>query len=230
MNTFFTYPIEVNEIKPMKQCTTCNEIKPIEEYHMHPSSKGHIRCECKVCVNKKNRIKLQKIYDNPERLERYKQQKRNHFLRNKDKVEFRVNHGIRKLIIAGFKRADKGRKVIRKMDKTESILGCSVNFFVEYIKSQLTDNMTMENYGSVWILGHIVPQGYSLDDPDKINLLNHYLNYAPQNKLENGELNCKIWKQKFTDYHAMKYKTIIDEYNLYQSNRLISVSNNTISK
>lgn len=27
MNKFFIYPIEVKEIKPMKQCTTYNEIQ-----------------------------------------------------------------------------------------------------------------------------------------------------------------------------------------------------------
>jgi hypothetical protein len=222
MNKFFTYPVEVKEILPTKLCITCNEIKPIEDYHKHPSGKGYIRKECKVCVNQKNRIKLQKIYDNPERLERLKQQKRNHFLKNKDKAEFRVNHGIRKLIIAGFKRVDKDRKIIRKSEKTESILGCSVVFFVEHIKKQLTGNMTMENYGKVWVLGHIVPHGYSLDNPDKIKLLNHYTNYAPQYKLENGELNCKIWMDKFTEYHQTKYKTIIEDFKQYQ---LSSISN-----
>ncbi len=215
MDKFFEYKIE--EIPPvMRICTTCGETKPLlTGYHKHPSSKGHIRRECKACVNQKNRIKLEGIRNDPERLQRYKQQKRNHFLRNKDKIEFRINHGIRKLIIGGFKKADKGKKVIKKMDKTESILGCSVEYFLEHIKSQLSGNMLMENYGSVWILGHIVPQGYSLGDPDKINLLNHYKNYAPQCKKENGELNCNIWMDKFTEYHATTYKKIIDEYNLY---------------
>ncbi len=216
MSKFFSYPIEVIEVHPTQQCKTCNEVKPLSEYHKHPSSNGHIRKECKVCVNQKNRIKLQKIYNDPIKLQRYKEQKRNYFLRNKDNAEFKLNHGIRKLIIGGFKKADKGKKVIRKMDKTESILGCSVEYFVEYIKSQLSGNMTMDNYGKVWILGHIVPQGYSLNNPDKIKLLNHYKNYAPQNKLENGELNCKIWMDKFTEYHATTYKTIIEDYKEYK--------------
>lgn len=215
-NSFFEY--KTDNIVHRRQCNNCGTIKDITEFHKHPSSKGHIRLECKVCVNQKNRIKLQAIYNDPIKLERYKQQKRNHFLRNKDKAEFRVNHGIRKLIIAGFKRADKGRKVIRKMDNTENILGCSVEYFLKHIQSQLKDNMNMDNYGKVWILGHIVPQGYALGDENKLKLLNHYTNYAPQDKLENGKLNCKIWKEKFTEEHSIKYKTIIEEYNLYKSN------------
>jgi hypothetical protein len=214
MNKFFEYKIE--EIPTMRECTNCKEIKPITEYHKHPSSNGHIRRECKVCVNQKNRIKLQGIYNDPEKLRKHRENQRNYFLRNKDKGEFKVNHGVRKLIIQGFKRNDKDRKVIRKQEKTEKILGCSVPYFVEWIKKQLVDGMSMDNYGKVWILGHVVPNGYGLQNEDKINLLNHYKNYAPQFKTENLELNCKIWKEKFTEYHAKKYKTIIEEYNEYQ--------------
>ena len=51
-----------------------------------------------------------------------------------------------------------GRISAGKQEKTEELLGCSYNDFHQWISSQLTDGMTMENYGlKGWHLDHVRP-------------------------------------------------------------------------
>ena len=38
-----------------KQCKDCGEVKPLDEYHKHPSCKGGFRPKCKACTNRENR-------------------------------------------------------------------------------------------------------------------------------------------------------------------------------
>ena len=45
-------------------------------------------------------------------------------------------------------------KNIRKLNKTFDLLGCSHSFFKNWIIHQLYDNMSVENYGSVWQIDH----------------------------------------------------------------------------
>ena len=37
---------------------------------------------------------------------------------------------------------------LKKARKTEEILGCTIEFFIDYISAQFKDEMSLENYGS----------------------------------------------------------------------------------
>jgi len=74
---------------------------------------------------------------------------------------------------------------------SEKLLGCSRAFFISYIKSRLVDGMTMENYGRVWQLDHIIPcKKFNLHlKKDRLKCFD-YTNYQPmfahQNAVKQG--------------------------------------------
>ena len=65
-------------------------------------------------------------------------------------------------------------------DKTFDLIGCTPRFFADFIKSQLSGEMTWENYGSVWEVDHIIPvTAFNLLDRGQLNAAFHYSNCRP---------------------------------------------------
>ena len=71
----------------------------------------------------------------------------NEYIRNKMKTElhFKLASYMRNRFYKAYKAQNVG-----KTNKTFDLLGCSHSFFKKWIIHQLYDNMTLENYGSVW--------------------------------------------------------------------------------
>ena len=101
---------------------------------------------------------------------------------------FKYSHNIRNLIRGSFKRGCKG--VYKKGLKTENILGCSIDFFIEYISNKLKNGMTLENHGE-WHLDHIIPIATAQSE-DELIKLNHYTNFQPLWSKENLKKGSKI--------------------------------------
>lgn len=75
-----------------------------------------------------------------------------------------------------------------KCAKTEELLGCSREFFIEYIQSLFKDGMTWQNSGGKdgWQLDHIIPCSYfDLSKEEDQRICFHYLNYQPLWKKDN---------------------------------------------
>lgn len=101
---------------------------------------------------------------------------------------FKYSHNIRNLIRGSFKRGCKG--VYKKGLKTENILGCSIDFFIEYISNKFKNGMTLENHGE-WHLDHIIPIATAQSE-DELIKLNHYTNFQPLWFKENLKKGSKI--------------------------------------
>lgn len=69
----------------------------------------------------------------------------------------------------------------KKCDSTFNLLGCSKQFFKDYIVSKFTKGMTLENHGiNGWHLDHIKPcSSFDLSDPEQQKICFHYTNYQP---------------------------------------------------
>ena len=65
----------------------------------------------------------------------------------------------------------------RKNSKTQEILGCTLDEFINHLQSQFTEGMTLKNHGE-WHLDHKIPISSAKNEKDIIRL-NHYTNFQP---------------------------------------------------
>ena len=70
-------------------------------------------------------------------------------------------------------------KGIRKTAKTETLLGCSYDFFRGYIEGKFVENMGWHNMGE-WHIDHIRPlASFDLNDAEQQKQAFHYTNQQP---------------------------------------------------
>lgn len=87
-----------------------------------------------------------------------------------------------------------------KESKSEEIIGCSFEYFKEYLESKFEDWMTWENYGKYngqfnygWDIDHIIPLSSKNNENDILEL-NHYTNLQPLcSKINRDIKKDKIW-------------------------------------
>ena len=101
---------------------------------------------------------------------------------------FRMKSKIRRLMYSSFKRYKNKGWV--KSKRTESMLGCTMNEFIEHLKSQFKQGMTIENHGE-WEIDHIIPLS-NANTKEGIEKLNHYTNLQPlwlkENRKKGGDV------------------------------------------
>ena len=85
----------------------------------------------------------------------------------------------------------------RKADKTEDVIGCTIEFLKEHLESQFRPGMSMANHGK-WHIDHIVPCArFDLTDPKQQKACFNYKNLQPLWATENikkgsryGQTSC----------------------------------------
>lgn len=153
-------------------------------------------------INKEKKQKRQKEYylKNKEQLKRsskeyYKnnktemrQYKRNYRQNNKDKInknarDYRNNNVNAKIAALTRTRIRETLKTnnARKSNSSVKLLGCSYEFFKQYLESKFTKGMGWENHGLYgWHIDHIKPCSlFNLLDPEQQKLCFHYTNIQP---------------------------------------------------
>jgi hypothetical protein len=85
---------------------------------------------------------------------------------------YKLKSYIRKRILYSLK-----SKGYLKKSKAEQILGCSIEYFKEYIENKFQNGMTWGNQGE-WHLDHIKPISLAKDEIELLEL-NHYSNFQP---------------------------------------------------
>jgi hypothetical protein len=203
----------------MKICTKCKEFLEIScFYKKGKRNNGDIifRSECKECFlknvnklerynyakkylleNKEKHIQSQKKYreNNYDKISEYNKKNKEsslkrsniHYHKNKSNEIYILKRRIRDSL----RRCLKYTNTI-KNKKSEDVLGCSIEFFKEYIESKFVDGMTWNNnsfYG--WHLDHIIPLSIAETEEDVIRL-NHYTNFQPLWCLDNLRKSNKI--------------------------------------
>lgn len=168
-----------------KKCTKCKLILPITDFHKRGGKEKWYRSSCKNCNNLKSIDWYNKNKDT------YNENKKSYRAKNRNKINstyksyynkrmetdgiFRVTRRTRALIRATFKRSVNGN--FKKSAKTESILGCSMDYFLNYLQSKFEYGMTLENHGK-WHIDHIIPISTAKTEVEIIKL-NHYTNLQP---------------------------------------------------
>lgn len=89
---------------------------------------------------------------------------------------FKFSQIVRSLINKSFKR---GVKTLRKNNKTIDILGCSIEFFIEYILSKCPEGVTLKDFSRFgYHIDHKVPISTAKNEQDVLKLC-HYTNFQP---------------------------------------------------
>lgn len=129
-----------------------------ERGHIDIRGTNHRRC---LACNRENSIVLnqdetrkewKRTYRKQDHVREKENEYRKQVLRDDPVFKLRMNVSTR---ISNF---FAGRKSAGKLEKAEELLGCSYDDFYKWISNQLTDGMTMENYGlKGWHLDHVRP-------------------------------------------------------------------------
>ncbi len=161
----------------MKKCTKKKSYH--QQYYLDNKEKINKRS---IEYNKQHYIDNQEVYkertknwieNNREKVNEY-QSIRCKRLRREDPI-FKFKHNVRHLIYNSFKRYENGGWC--KSKQTEEMLGCTMEEFIQHLKSQFKQGMTIENHGE-WEIDHIIPLS-SANTKEEIEKLNHYTNLQP---------------------------------------------------
>lgn len=123
------------------------------------------------------------------------------YLKNKEKVvayqktyqknryatddNYKTIQKLRKTITNAIKRTGNS-----KNKRVEDILGCSLEYFKEYISNQFQDGMSWDNWGE-WHLDHIIPISNAHNEQEAYEL-NRFTNFQPlwaEDNLRKGDNN-----------------------------------------
>lgn len=138
--------------------------------------------------------------------------KRNKKQKDRKKVDeaFRIMCNIRTRIHNVLKQ--------NKSNKTDELLGCSKTQLKEWLSFQLTDELSWDNYGTLWHIDHVIPLAFfDLVDINEQWLAFHWSNLRPLYACDNLEKKDKII-QNDTLNHIATYNSFILENNGYLAN------------
>lgn len=176
------------------KCTKCGEVKPLttEYFCKRKDNKFGWRKDCKVCQSKRRRrYYLNNLEEHKKYMAEYRSTEEYRIRKNERQQSYmenplnRLKKNLRYHVTKGL--------VNNKLYGTEEILGCTWEFFRDYIEEQFRDGMTWDNYGiHGWHLDHIIPLATAKTDKE-IYRLNHYTNLQPLWAEENLKKGDKIF-------------------------------------
>lgn len=173
-----------------KVCSKCKKVLPAtnEFFAFSREIKRYgLESSCKICFgkyakehyknNRQSVLEYQKNYakipKNKKRIKKYKREYERKRL--SENIFHKCSSLIRNLIKISVRNKKGGQK-------TEKILGCTFDHFIEYIESLWKDGMSWENHGGPfsgkWQLHHLMPL-HTAEEEEELILLNHYTNFYP---------------------------------------------------
>lgn len=200
------------------QCKTCkraidSEYYRIKKEKLKEKARKYYTENKEKILAKKDRIKAQE-YNKNYRLkkkenikvynEEYRQKnaeaislkRKEYRQKNKDKIneynKFRLESNPNAKISKGLRNRLRDflkLKGIKKTQKFESYVGCSIDQLKAHLESQFQDGMTWNNYGE-WHIDHILPLSNARDE-EQLYKLCHYLNLRPLWAKDNIKKNNK---------------------------------------
>ena len=181
----------------MKTCSGCKTEKSLDNFWFNKKTNLH-RSSCKECCNERNKKCIvpkerkafyDKIYREKHK-EKLKISKKEEYERNKESYIARsikqqqtplgrLKHNIRTRIGNAIKRGS-------KFSSSKDLLGCDIEFYIEYMEYLFDETMNWENYGEVWHIDHVNPLcNYDLIYPEQQRLAFNYTNTRPLSANEN---------------------------------------------
>jgi 5-methylcytosine-specific restriction endonuclease McrA len=154
---------KAGQLKTMKKCPECKQIKPEEEFYKNKSKYDGLQSYCKKCIkiktsqwNKANpRIMRASIRAwkkrNPAKVKAYR-----------TSIKTKISSNIRRYIWCAIKGEKNGHK-------WEMLVGYSIEDLMKHIEKQFKPGMTWENYGE-WQIDHKIPiSAFNFSDPRDVD-------------------------------------------------------------
>ena len=166
----------------LKKCTVCGQTKEVREFHV-AKGKGTVRAACRDCTSAKRK----EYYKNnavavTKQTTQYKVEKM------KTNPTFKLEVRLRSRISCALKAQGE-----EKTQRTRKYLDCTSSFFQEWIKFQLYDGMTLENYGTLWHVDHVKPcASFDLSNEAEVAECFSWKNLRPLLKHKNSEKGAKV--------------------------------------
>lgn len=209
----------------MFYCNKCDKEKELTQMVINfnkPKCTYYIQKCCKECKNAYGRkfkkgnkeiLKKQREYKLKNK-EEIKMQRKDYHKNNKDiSKQYKLNNPdiVKKcrknyykkhkqeIIKQEFFRKKIRRCLFKNSDKYEKIIQCSPNFFKKWIQYQFIGNMSMNNYGKIWEIDHVISH-IIFDDQS-----HHWQNLRP--------CFCKLNKEKKDK--LILYENVLQELKLY---------------
>lgn len=194
-------------------CNVCKIDKPLSDYYKDENHPCGYKVRCKICIdiakrnspktreyfekNKKEIYERHKRYRNrPEVRERILAKKKEWRENNKDKVriydnEYKkrkkkhdLNYRLKSILRSTL--SSKIRKT-KNSPKTVELLGCTIDFFRQYLESKFLEGMNWSNYGlKGWHIDHKYPcSKFDLSKIEDQKKCFHYSNLQPMWAIDN---------------------------------------------
>jgi hypothetical protein len=161
--------------------------------------------------------KLAKARARAKNPQKHKDIHRTWFLKNKDKVMFRMKkwRTERKQASAAFRvrctlgaRLAKAIRGKQKSSSLEDLTGCSFDFLKVWLESKWKPGMSWDNYGyKGWHIDHIRPcASFDLSDPQQQRICFHFLNLQPLWASENLSKGARMDASAFSRGAVIDYE------------------------
>ena len=105
-----------------------------------------------------------------------------------------------------------------KRKKTLELLGCDLQFFLNWLSYQFSEGMTMENHGSVWHIDHVIPCAkFDLKSINEQKKCFHWSNMQPMFSSENLSKKDKVCFKDIYKHEIKLYSYYIKLTKLIQN-------------
>jgi hypothetical protein len=195
-----------------RECRKCCHVHHDKHYHTKksPRLKENLKEGHKVCSCCKQELLLVKFKPGKGRFEvgsnckdcfnkkwneyqkRTGQNKKHNKLKRQTNPQWKLKQVLRCRYLDALKRHTSGGK-INKHHSAIKLIGCSIDFYKQYLEQQFKPDMTWENHGVLWEIDHIKPcAAFDLTNIEQQHECFIYTNTQPLYYSENRSKGDKI--------------------------------------
>ena len=192
--------IHLLQKKGKRRCRMCSEVKVLDEFpnDLNPKVFYNKKSYCKKCAHETWRIPMTKT-------EHFKKLKskwdKKYNANNKDKINahsvkryhndinFKIKLNLRTRLGQMLRKSLTG-----KTTSSLELVGCEIDFLMEYLKGQFKEGMTWDNWSKDgWHIDHIIPlSSFDFSKLEEQKKAMHYTNLQPLWSWENLQKGDKI--------------------------------------
>ena len=193
---------KIQEDVELKRCFKCKDYLPLTNFNNNRTKWDGKESDCKVCCkkryskywSKKGKERNDKVQKHRRTSDTYKEKARDYDRkRRKTNIQYAIKDRVSRSLRSALEKQN-----CKKISSTTSYLGCSVQYFKEYLEAQFVEGMSWDNRDQ-WHIDHRRPcASFDLLDVEQQQMCFHYTNLQPMWALDNLIKNDYYNKDTFT--------------------------------